>query len=256
MKRIIDETLKGRIERTISNTRCALQKIADAVSDMGKEVTSETLMKYAGNPYWERDEKRRQIDEECARITRTLGSTLMTDSIRSLLASKQEDETDYSSDNYTAISRCRSELEFKDFTAEDIIITEVPQTREVRREPTYEDIEKWQRDNPGQKSYFMGFVRDTEEYIWYEVRFSEDFVSRKLKGAERVLSNEECKEVYKLQQFANLMRHFKYGQMYSSSLVSSAYDLSDKALIDLSSEDCAVQWFCQYYRGDSARGRK
>ena len=242
MKRIIDNVLKGRIERTISNTQCALQKIADAVSDMGKEVTPETLMRYAGNPFWERDEKRRQIDEECSRIARTLGSTLMTDSIRSLLASRQEDGTDYSSDNYRDISRCRSELEFRDFTAEDIIITEVPQTREVRREPTYEDIEKWHRDNPGQKSYL--------------VRFTEDFVSRKLKGAERVLSNEECKEVYKLQQFANLMRHFKYGQMYSSSLVSSAYNLSDKALIDLSSEDCAVQWFCQYYRGDSARGRK
>ena len=256
MKRIIDETLKGRIERTISNTRCALQKIADAVSDMGKEVTPETLMKYVGNPYWERDERRQQVDEECTRISKTLGSTLMMDSIRSLLASKQEDETDYSSDNYTAISRCWSELEFRDFTAEDIIITEVPQTREVRREPTYEDIEKWQRDNPGQKFYFLGFVSDTEEYIWYEVRFTEDFVSRKLKRAERVLSNEECKEVYKLQQFANLMRHFKYGQMYSPSLVSSAYNLSDKALIDLSSEDCAVQWFCQYYRGDSARGRK
>ena len=142
MKRIIDEILKGRIERTISNTQRALQKIADAVSDMGKKVTPETLMKYVGNPYWERDERRQQVDEECTRISKTLGSTLMMDSIRSLLASKQEDETDYSSDNYTAISRCRSELEFKDFTAEDIIITEVPQTREVKREPTYEDIEK------------------------------------------------------------------------------------------------------------------
>ena len=89
MKRIIDETLKGRIERTISNTQCALQKIADAVSDMGKEVTPETLMRYAGNPYWERDEKGRQIDEEYSRIARTLGSTLMTDSIRSLLASRR-----------------------------------------------------------------------------------------------------------------------------------------------------------------------
>lgn len=257
MKRIIDQGKERIIKGKINSTTTALQRIADEVSDMGKKVTAETLIKYVRNPDWERDERKQQIDEECTRIANTLGGKLTMDGLRTLLESKAEDGADYSSDGYKRISRCRAELEFTDFTAEDIIITEEPQTRKVNREANYEDIEKWRQEHPecAMSRYYPIYVSDTEEYIWYRIEFTEDFTKRKLKGAERVLSNEECKEVYKLQQFANLLRHFKNGGLYSPYLTMYADRLSDRELINCSTEDGAAQWFCSYYLGP-AREKK